>query len=61
MNSEPEWLRIRRSVTWGNPDAWDRFAMLWCEVAWRSVVTGYPEVVLRRLATHIDSCLRNEP
>lgn len=30
----PEWLRIRRSVTWGIPDAWDRFTMLWFEVAW---------------------------
>lgn len=31
---EPEWLRIRRSATWGSPDAWDRFAMLRGEVAW---------------------------
>lgn len=30
----PEWLRIRRAVRWGSPDAWDCFAILWGEVAW---------------------------
>lgn len=38
--TEPEWLRIRRSLVWGNPDALDRFAMLWGEVAWGMFLRG---------------------